>query len=202
MGHVLDMANNSIHVTPNCVSKFKLLLAEIMSYPTVVPARLLAKLTGSLSSMWLALGCMVRLQTRSLHACLGPTLEEGWEIAIPLEHPAKAELSFWQSELDHFHGRPIWSAGPRTLQLVFTDASDSGWGGFSLMNGVEIARGEWPWTMSAAHTSSILRELLAARFALISLVSRLSGQAICLHTDNQNVVSILWNGSRNPTLHQ
>ena len=202
LGYVVDSVDNLVLVSPERVARFKSLLLSVLglSVETSVPARTLAKITGSLSSMWLAFGCIVRLQTRALHACVSQHVHESWNVSVPLDIAAREELSFWEKCFDVFHGQPIWPASPRILEVVFSDASDSGWGGFCLRNGVEIARGEWPWSVQS--TSSTLRELLAARYSLASLVSLISNKVVCLKTDNQNVVSVLANGSRLPHLHE
>ena len=202
LGHVVDTVSNCVTVTPARVARLKELIHSVKSAQGPIPVRHLAKLTGSLSSMWLALGCIVRLQTRALHCLISSASMFSWQSLVTLSAEASKELEFWHTNFDHFHGQPIWCDSPRLLTLAWVDASDSGWGGFCLKSNAIIARGDWPWAELSKLKSSTLRELLAARYTLTSLSKHIKGQQVCLNTDNQNVVSILCKGSSKPNLHE
>ena len=52
------------------------------------------------------------------------------------------ELLFWKQNIDFFNGQPIWfSAG--TTRVVFSDASSTGYGGYLVELGPELAHGQW-----------------------------------------------------------
>ena len=52
------------------------------------------------------------------------------------------ELLFWKQNIDFFNGQPIWfSVG--TTRVVFSDASSTGYGGYSVELGPELAHGQW-----------------------------------------------------------
>ena len=56
------------------------------------------------------------------------------------------------------------------------------------------------WSIAETAQSSTCRELKAACLALEAFASRLSGSKVVWYSDNQNVASILLNGSRKPDL--
>ena len=52
------------------------------------------------------------------------------------------ELLFWKQNIDFFNGQPIWfSVG--TTRVVFSDASSTGYGGYLVELGPELAHGQW-----------------------------------------------------------
>ena len=88
----------------------------------------LARFTGLLSSMGLALGPVVRLWTRGLYRDI--LSAASWDRPLQLSEDAVGEVLFWQENFDN-SGCPIWSVNPKPEVLTYSDASDSGWGGFS-----------------------------------------------------------------------
>ena len=74
-------------------------------------------------------------------------------------------------------------------EMVYSDASDVGYGGFSVQHGCHIAHGSW--SECERTRSSTWRELRAIRMVLESLVPKLKNQRIRWFSDNQNVVRIL-----------
>ena len=102
------------------------------------------------------------------------------------------ELSFWLSNIDTLNGRAM-SPKSSAVGVVYSDASDSGFGGYFVQCGVDLVSGVW--SEDQMHSSSTFREILAVKFVLLSLVSQLSGMTVKWFTDNQNVPRIISSGS-------
>ena len=82
--------------------------------------------------------------------------------------------------------------------MVYTDASHTGFGGYTVEHGCHIAHGVW--LPEERRESSTWRELRAVRLVLESLVSKLQNERVRWFTDSQNVARILAVGSRKPNL--
>lgn len=80
-----------------------------------------------------------------------------------------------------------------TIGVVYSDATDSGFGGYFVQCGVDLVSGVW--SEDQMHSSSTFREILAVKFVLLSLVNQLSGTTVKRFTDNQNVPRIISSGS-------
>ena len=105
----------------------------------------------------------------------------------------RCEIKFWVSGLRRFNSQPIWHR-PSAVRIVYSDASDTGYGGYIVEHGPHVAHGQW--TQEEAKLSSTFRELKAVRLVLESVADRLQGARVRWFTDNQNVVRILEVGSR------
>ena len=158
-------------------------------------ARFLASLTGKIISMSTALGPVARLMTRGLYALINT--RQTWCEALKITETAKSELQFWLTEIQKFNGQNIW-VGPSALKVVYTDASDTGYAGYTVQHGFHIAHGLW--LPEEAEKSSTWREISAVRMVLEALKCKLSNERVCWFTDNQNVVRILMVDSRKPEL--
>ena len=77
--------------------------------------------------------------------------------------------------------------------VVFSDASASGFGGYSVQCGSNLVAGSW--SEGESKHSSTMREILAVKYVLLSLIERLSGLTIKWFSDNQNVPRIIEHGS-------
>lgn len=135
-------------------------------------------------------GNVARLFTTNCYA----TIEHRTSWAQPLNVSAtiRDELSFWLSNIDTINGR-VMSPKSRTIGVVYSDATDSGFGGYFVQCGVDLACGVW--SEDQMHSSSTFREILAVKFVLLSLVNQLSGTTVKRFTDNQNVPRIISSGS-------
>ena len=107
------------------------------------------------------------------------------------------ELTFWSSSLEGYNSRPIWHS-PSAVRVVYSDASETGNGGFVVEHGACVSHGQW--TAEQAKYSSTWRELSAVRMVLAAVADKLSNCRVRWFTDNQNVVRILQVGSRKPDL--
>ena len=98
-----------------------------------------------------------------------------------------------------FSGYPIWLPSPKPEVLSFSDASESGWGGFTAQVGGKVAVGSWSWEEMGR--SSTFCELRATRRVLESLAPHLKGSEVLHRTVNKNTEVILSVGSRKADLH-
>jgi len=133
----------------------------------------LAGIIGKIISMSLALGPVSRLMTRSMYALLNTRLYRNQLLCLTLE--AVAELQFWLNEITLVNDQEIWHS-PSAVRVVYSDASDTGYGGFVVQHGCHIARGVW--YADEMTQSSTWRELVAVRRVLESLIGRLKNQYI------------------------
>ena len=82
--------------------------------------------------------------------------------------------------------------------MAYSDASDSGYGGYVVELGRVIVQGQW--SALQAQQSSTWRELKAVDEVLRSLADKLAGHTVKWFTDSQNVVRIIQVGSKKPHL--
>ena len=158
----------------------------------LVPARLLASITGQIISMSLAIGPVARLRTRALYEEINK--RRFWLDKLQLSLLAHDEVLFWQSSLPSLNGRPIWFS-PSATRVVFSDASSTGYGGCHTVEiGPSIAHGQW--SQYEATLSSTWRELKAVSLVLDWFATKLAGHRVKWFIDNQNVVRIVEAGSK------
>ena len=147
-----------------------------------IPARVLASVIGKIIAMSLALGPVTRLMTRSLYAVLNSRLS--WWQQLTLSKEAMEELVFWKNHMHKLNGQNLWPS-PSAVRVVYSDASNTGYGGYSVEHGGHIAWGQW--SKEEAQQSSTWRELKAVRLVLEAFSIKLKNQRVRWFTDNQNV---------------
>ena len=89
----------------------------------------LASIVGRITSMGLEFGPISRFMTRSLYAVLESRC--AWCEMLTLSSEAREELNFWSSSLGEYNSQPIWHT-PSAVRVVYTDASDTGYGGYAI----------------------------------------------------------------------
>ncbi|CAC5399039.1 unnamed protein product [Mytilus coruscus] len=82
--------------------------------------------------------------------------------------------------------------------LIYSDASNTGYGGYVVETPFNIAHGMW--SECEASKSSTWKELNAVRNILLSMINVLKDKRIKWFSDNQNVVTIVEKGSMKPEL--
>ena len=122
-----------------------------------------------------------------------------WCDSLELSPPVRMELEFWAGCLQKYNSQPIWHT-PSAVRVVYSDASDTGYGGYTVEHGTYIAQGLWP--SEEAVQSSTWRELVAVGRVLDSMADKLCNSRVRWFSDNQNVVRILQVGSRKPILQE
>ena len=194
LGFDIDLRQGRIAVPQEKINTLKMQLEQAAQKPRLT-AKVLASLTGKIITMSMALGPVARLMTRGLYALLNT--RQSWYDALPITDEVKSEIQFWLTEIAKFNGQNIW-VGPSALRVVYTDAGQTGYAGYTVQHGCHIAQGLW--LPDEATKSSTWREIRAVRQVLEALESKLSNQRVRWFTDNQNVVRILQVGSRKPDL--
>jgi len=144
--------------------------------------------------MSLALGLVVRLHTRYL--CAIQNSVTNLDQCVRLPEAAVRELLFWINSFHQTVDQPIWSSSPRIDVLSSSDASQSGWAGYTVLVGDRIARGNW--STQDIRESSTFRELKAVRLVLESFAHSLANLECKHRTDNQNTCSIMCLRSNKP----
>jgi len=118
---------------------------------------------------------------------------------MSLSPKALREVQFWKDSFEDCHGQLIWKTNPKRDVISYSDASDSGWGGYCVsVAGTEAADS---WSEVESKESSIWRELRGTRLVLMSVVDKLAGKTVRHRTDNMKVEHILKVGSPKPKLH-
>ena len=158
---------------------------------TTLKAKFIASLVGKIISMSLALGPVARFMTRALYA------RNAWCEFLAVTNEARDELLFWVDCLQEYNPQPIWHS-PSAVRCVYSDASDTGYGGYTVEHGMHIAQVNW--LPDEAKQSSTWRELVAVGRVLMSVAKKLHNMRVHWFTDNQNVVRILQVGSCKPHL--
>ena len=85
---------------------------------------------------------------------------------VNITEGAKAELQFWGTEIQNFNGQDIW-LGPSALKVVYTNASSTGYTGYTVEHGSYIAHGLW--LPNETEKSSTWREIRTIRMVLEAL---------------------------------
>ena len=196
LGFELDLEQGQISIPEEKIEALKAHLGQAVDQPTLKACNL-ASITGKIISMSLALGPVSRLMTRSMYALLNT--KEHWRQSLTITPEVKEELQFWINQIDHINGKEIWHS-PSAVRVVYSGASATGYGGFTVEHGCHVAHGAWSEVEMTQ--SSTWRELKAVRMVLESLLPKLKNKRVRWFSDNQNVVRILETGSKKPLLQK
>ena len=195
LGFVIDLELGQIEVPREKLAALQHMLDQARRVAQI-PARRLASIVGKIISMGLAIGPVSRFMTRSVYAAL--EARHSWYDLLQLSPEAQAELEFWAASLADYNSQPIWHS-PSAVRVVYSDASDTGYGGYVVEHGPCVSFGQW--SDEEARQSSTWRELMAVCQVLESVAAKLTNARIRWFTDSQNVARILEVGSRKPQLH-
>ena len=122
LGFVIDLSQGLIEVPRDRLTAVACKLQRVCQLE-LVPAKQLASVVGSITSMGLAIGSVSRFMTRSLYTLLNTGLS-WWEM-LEVTPEARQELEFWKACLDDYNCQPIWHS-PSAVRVVYSDASDTG----------------------------------------------------------------------------
>ena len=190
LGFNIYLKEGNFYVPEDKVEKLKLAIKQAYTHARV-PVKTLASIVGRIISMSLAIGPVTRLRTRALYALINS--KRSWCDVLGLPANAREELEFWFKNVDCLNGKPIWF-NPGATRIVYSDASSSGYGGYVVELGPEIAHGQW--SESEIGNSSTWRELKAVHLVLLSFADKLAGHRVKWFTDNQGVFYITQSGSK------
>jgi hypothetical protein len=134
LGFVIDTPHGVFRLTALRKTKLRKAIARCLSSPQRVPAKLLAHVTGLVTSISLVTGSLSGLFSRFLHCALN--FRMSWRAPVALDAPAISELRFWQNSLERFSSRAIWPSHS-LLRVLHYDAGANGWGGYVDVDGHE-----------------------------------------------------------------
>ena len=162
LGSVLDFGSGLINIDEGRISKLKSLIVSCLLKSSIA-ARDLASITGQVISMSCAAGNITRLLTRNCYAAL--QLRTSWDHPLCLSPEIRNELSFWLNNVDSFNRKPM-SPKSSAIGIVYSDASDTSFGGHLVQCGQNFVSGSW--LVKEMGTSSTYREILAVKFVLFT----------------------------------
>ena len=102
------------------------------------------------------------------------------------------QIVFWRDNLKHKNFRFL-NKPTRVTDLVYSDASKTGYGGFCVNSNCGISHGQW--SHEESRMSSTWRELKAVHNIMISMIRLLQNRNVKWYTDNKNVEHIVNKGS-------
>ena len=163
----------------------------VNSRPMLCSAKQLSSIAGQISAMGIAIGPTTRLMTRSMYETMARATS--WHGQREISNGTLRELLFWLDNIDAQNGFAI---RPRLLtsKIMFTDASDDQYGGFTLTRlGKLVCCGKFDESESSL--SSTARELLAVKHCITSFGERLAHESVQVNVDNFGASKILAIGS-------
>ena len=149
-----------------------------------ITARKVASLAGSIISMGLALGPVVRMWTRAIYRVINSA--NSWNQKVDLSAEAAHEIKFWSECLDQYNGQPIWQINPQIKTISYSDVSDAAWGGYLVHISNSVSKGNFSETEIGC--SSTWRELKGTLNVMHSYIDCLKGNTVKHRTDNQSVI--------------
>ena len=182
---MIDSISMSFRISEKKVSKLKGLLDSAIraGYSSF---RELARVAGTIISVALTVGTISRLLTRQMYFAI--ETRSSWENTIHFSHSLLLELKFWYCNIDCFNG---YSIRPplATHIVVFSDASEVAFGGFSALLDGTVVSGMWgPEDIGQ---SSTFRELKGICFVLLPYVAQLKQNRVKIYTDNEGAARIV-----------
>ena len=159
----LDFGEGLIQIPEFRILKLKSSLVSCLQNDQII-ARDLASVTGQIISMACAVGNVTRLFTRNCYAAI--ECRSSWDQLLHVSPEIRYELSFWLNNIDFVNGK-VMSPKSSAVGVVYSDASDSGFGGYYVQCGLDLVSGVW--SHEEMPTSSTFREILAVKFVLLSL---------------------------------
>ena len=137
---IVDLKEGILSVTPARIQKLNKLL-DLASKDFHLSARKVASLVGSIISMGLGIGPAARFRTRASYSNIEKAVS--WDEKITLCNEAINEIKFRKSYFHDHNGQPIWPLSPIISVLTYSDASDSGWAGYSVNLNGYVAKGNF-----------------------------------------------------------
>ena len=147
-----------------------------------------ARIAGSISSLSLAVGPISRLFTSQMYLAIES--RSGWDRTFRFVAALLEES--WYSNIGSFSGYSL-RPPPDTSTVIFPDASDVAFGGFSASLDGLVATGMF--TFDDLGQSSTFHELKAIYYVLLSFAGQLTHQRVKVFTDNQRASRIVTIGS-------
>ena len=166
LGHILNFKTGIIAINEEKINKLKQTTRFALSVNRIKVLEL-ASIAGQIIAMPLVIGSWARLMTRSMFFCISQ--KRNWSSTVVPNQDAQNELNFWLAKVDQYNGRPMVPQGS-CVGVVYSDASDTGFGGYLVKCGKHEVAGSWD--IHQLSFSSTLKELLAVKYVLISLIDK------------------------------
>lgn len=197
LGFIWDTSSGTLTIPEHKISKLLEIVRGIVLRPASLTPRVLASVTGTLTSFQPSLGNICSLMTRVMHMVIANSVT--WDCKIVLTDEIKTELLFWLNNLEQLPSKCFFNNIFIPQRIVYTDASNFAGAGFLVECADSIVHRMW--TPEESLQSSTFRELKAVETTIVSLISKIRNRTVKLYTDNQNVVKIIKSGSMKKSLH-
>jgi hypothetical protein len=189
LGIGVDLARREFFIPPYkleaLTARCRQTLMHARSHGCRVPARAVARLTGTAVSLMLA-SPILPLFLRSLHDVI--RTRGHWTGSVYLTHQALTDIRTLSSLGQLYQWAPF--APPRTRATIFTDASTRGYGGHGSTPTAQLLDVSGMW--DTQHTCGEINrlELQAVILYLRANQLQLHGLPITLRSDNSSVVAV------------
>ena len=200
LGVIVNTIDGSVKATEERIDRLKHNLAAL-SYqrpPKRVPVKEVARVAGQIISLTCCAGSVTRIMSRHLFSVVNTAFS--WEEQVQLTADSISEIQFWARNVDSLNGKVYWGTQSLPVKISYSDASNHACGAFVQSNTDLVFHQNWSTADSGQ--SSTWRELKVVCLALEAFADRLSESKVVWFTDNQNVASILLNGSRKTHLQE
>ena len=165
LGFIINTIRMVYQVPPKKIESLKRKITSIL-YSCNVCIKDIARIAGYIVSMTIAIGSIARLFTKQMYHTT--TQRNSWSDYVSISEPLRQELKFGLQHVDAFNGYAIQRKFSATA-IVYSDASDTGFGGFSAVVGNNTSFGHW--SQYEAGQSSTYREMKAILYILKSFAS-------------------------------
>lgn len=193
LGYIIDSVKTAFLMPPDKKIKFASLREDLLSHKTV-SLKSLQKFVGKINSFTLVVPA-ARLFSRV--ACLAMSRASKSPRAIPVSRELKAEFEHWRF-LDSWSGFLPWKDEKHFQLDVFSDASDSGWGGILRLPDQPRQELHGHWDLSESDLPIVVKEALALLYVLRNVAGLISNARVDCFVDSATLVAC-WrkDGSRN-----
>ena len=201
LGVHLNTLDGTIRAMDERIAKLPLDLAALSSYKysSAVHVKRVASVAGQIISLSSCVGSVARIMTRFLFSVVNSAVS--WDSEVFLSNDSLCEIEFWSNNVHVLNGKIYWGAPSLPVRVsCFSDASDSACG--AVVESQPELIFHQNWSLAESVRSSTWRELKAVCLALEVFASRLCNSKVFWYSDNQNVESILRNGSRKCDLQE
>ncbi|CAG2202950.1 unnamed protein product [Mytilus edulis] len=198
LGYSIDTYQSIVKIPDDRIQKVLKTIEDIEYYTLKyrkVHARLVASLVGQIVSMSYVIGNVAYIMSK--HLSIDILEKTSWNSCIVLSKASLIQINFWKENLGRVNVKSFTSDFS-CQSVVYSDASNTGYGGYIVETPFNIAHGMWSECESTK--SSTWKELNAVKHILLSMVDILKDKRIKWFSDNQNVVSIVAKGSMKPEL--
>ena len=159
----LGIYMNCEHVPTHRIIKVSETIQKIQQFVgqnLPIKVRRIASLVGQIISMSVVIGSVSQLMTRSLSIDI--LSSASWNSMIYLSEESISQILFWENTLEKINDREM-KCVTGSSRIVYTDASETGYGGYCVQAGNAVSHGVWE--EYERKRSSTWRELVAVDFA-------------------------------------